>query len=216
MRSAVTTRNALQSNLARSFCSSQHRHMRKAILIGLGLLLICFGLMVPPTVTVTTYLLKPSYASTAIVSISPSNQTTVAAEMVRVQSPPMLDHVITNLNLMAQWGRKFGRPDDLSIALCRAVLQGSIRVTEQGNAQFVITGFSDDREEAAVMANSLAQAYQASTPGASVAQTATASSAPFRPNKRRNILVGCVVGLCLVGVGAYLIRLGIKTRSKVT
>ena len=103
--------------------------MKKTILIVSGTLLIILGITVPLATTVVTFLLPETFASRAML-LAPANSPTASANGVLVlQSPALLDQVITNLNLPAEWGQKYKQPGALPLARCRGILQASLTIT---------------------------------------------------------------------------------------
>lgn len=135
-------------------------------------------LLVALTTTVVTYLLKPSYRAKAIISIEqdyvdvdpkggnlmirpPVDPFFIQTEFQRIQSRPVLYKVIEDLKLTEQWGQKFGRPGALSLDQAYGILKGSIRVDQVHNTSLVeIQGYSDDKAEAATLANKVAEVYR--------------------------------------------------------
>ena len=134
-------------------------------------------LLVSLTTTVVTYLLPPAYSSRALISIeqdvpdAPARETAyyyhapadpffIQTEFERIQSKPVLYQVITNLNLREEWGRKYKQPGPLTLEKAYDILKGSIDVKQQHNTTLVeIHAFSDDKDEAARLANAVADEY---------------------------------------------------------
>ena len=187
--------------------------MKKTILIVLGAILIIFGLLVPLTTTLVTFLLPETFAATARIAPSSTNPMAVAAEVQRIQSQVVLDQVITNLNLGAEWGRKFKQAGDLPSAMCYAILKGSIRISQLPNTRLIEIGvFDDNKDEAAVIANKIAAVYLSLSPGATVIESAEPNSKPVRPNKPLNIVLGLLVGSAFAGLGIFLISVARKNK----
>ncbi|HWN94509.1 MAG TPA: polysaccharide biosynthesis tyrosine autokinase [Methylomirabilota bacterium] len=134
-------------------------------------------LLVALTTTVVTYLLPPAYSSRALISIeqdmpdvaareqafyyrSPADPFFIQTEFQRIQSKPVLYKVIEDLKLREEWGRKYKQPTALPLDKTYDILKGSIDVRQQHNTTLVeIHAFSDDKEEAARLANTVADVY---------------------------------------------------------
>lgn len=135
-------------------------------------------LLVSLTTTVVTFLLPESYSSMTKISIEQdatdvdtkntggyvirptADPFFIQTEFQRIQSKPVLYRVIEELNLREQWGRKYHQPGPLTRERAYDILKGSIRVEQSHNTTLVeITGYSDDKEEAARLANKVAEVY---------------------------------------------------------
>jgi polysaccharide biosynthesis transport protein len=135
-------------------------------------------LLVSLTTTVVTYLLKPGYRSKVIISIEqdlvdvdpkggslmlrpPVDPFFIQTEFQRIQSKPVLYRVIDELNLMEQWGRKYNRPGGINRETVYQMLKGSVRAEQVHNTSLIeISGYSDDKDEAANLANKVAEVYK--------------------------------------------------------
>ena len=186
--------------------------MKKMILIVLGAILIIFGLLVPLTTTVVTFLLPETFAATAL--IAPANHLmSVTTEVQKIQSHAVLDRVITDLKLGEEWGRKYKQPNALSLDRCFVILQAMTKVSEQPNTALIqIRAFSENKDEAAIIANKIADVYRSSSPGATVIESAEPNSKPVRPNKPLNIVLGLLVGAIFAGFGIFLITVARKSK----
>jgi len=134
-------------------------------------------LLVSLTTTVVTFLLPPAYASTVKISIEqdvpdvdPKDRGILIRPMVdpffiqtefqRIQSKPVLYKVIEDLNLREEWGRKYNQGLPITRDQAYSRLKASIDVRQSHNTSLVeIEGFSDDKEEAAKLANKVAEVY---------------------------------------------------------
>ena len=134
-------------------------------------------LLVSLTTTVVTYLLRPTYASKAVISIEqdmPDVGTKESAywirpsadpffiqtEFQRIQSKPVLYAVIEELNLREEWGRKYKQPGPLTKEKAYDILKASIDVSQSHNTTLVeIHASSDNKEEAALIAQKVAEVY---------------------------------------------------------
>src|SRR5215213_1911060 len=133
-------------------------------------------LLVALTTTVVTYLLPPTYSSKVVISIEPdmpdvdpqgrimfrpmADPFFIQTEFQRIQSKPVLTNVVEALNLREEWGKKYKQPGPLDRDRAFALLKGSIRVNQQQNTTLVeIHAYSDNKYEAAVIANKVAEIY---------------------------------------------------------
>jgi hypothetical protein len=88
--------------------------------------------------TVVVTLLRPdSFASSAKILHAANNPLPFAVSVAKMMSRPSLDQVITNLNLRAEWGRKYKQPGDLSAEKCREMLDRMIAIEVPRNAPLV-------------------------------------------------------------------------------
>ncbi len=135
-------------------------------------------LLVSLTSTVVTYLLKPGYRAKVIISIEqdlvdvdpkggslmfrpPADPFFIQTEFQRIQSKPVLHRVIDELNLTKEWGAKFNQPGGISKEIAYRILKGAVRVDQVHNTSLVeIQGYSDDKDEAANLANKVAEVYK--------------------------------------------------------
>ena len=91
--------------------------MKKAALIlGIGFLVV--AVLTPLVTTVVTFILPETFASSAKVLSAADNAAWFETAAARITSRSSLNQVVTNLNLTAEWGRKYKQPDDLSLARC--------------------------------------------------------------------------------------------------
>ncbi len=135
-------------------------------------------LLVAITTTLVTFILPPTYASTARISvqkdatdISTMNNTPsysgfdpywVQTEFEKIQSKLILYDVITNLDLSRKWGEKF-KQGELRTDDTYKILKGQIDVNQSRNTSLIeIKVFSEDANEAAVIANQIADVYKES------------------------------------------------------
>src|SRR6185295_8104907 len=123
--------------------------------------------------------------------------------------------VVQELDLNASWGRKYGTGGNLKTVESVGLLKSRLEVRPVHNTSIIeIRIFSEDRDEAAMIANKIAEVYAErvrSTPGGSkveIIDRAVPGSRPVRPNKPLNIVLGIVAGLVLGlvvgGAGAAL------------
>jgi len=134
-------------------------------------------LLVALTTTVVTFLLPPSYSSMVKISIeqdlpdvdsrdrgvyrSTPDPFFIQTEFQRIQSKPVLYKVIEDLKLQEEWGRKYKQPTAISRDRAYQILKGSINVEQSHNTTLVeIHAYSDDKDDAAKIANKVADVYK--------------------------------------------------------
>jgi succinoglycan biosynthesis transport protein ExoP len=137
-------------------------------------------LLVALTTTIVTFLLPKSYSSMVKISVEqdmpdvdaggrgfmPGYRPTpdpffLQTEFQRIQSKPVLYRVIEELKLQEQWGRKYKQPGPLSRERAYAILKGSFAVSQSQNTTLVeIRAYSDNKDEAATIANTIAETYK--------------------------------------------------------
>jgi capsular polysaccharide biosynthesis protein len=200
--------------------------MKKAAFI-IGIAFVLFGVLIPLLVTAATFILPPTYSSRALISVEagshgpPPNR---LAEIERMQSRSILGMVASNLNLSKEWARKYKQPEALSADKTYQLLRSSIQLRPQRDTTLIeIHAYSDDKEEAARVANMIAEVYSASVSrdamfpfkySAQIIESAGPIDKPFRPNKPLNIAVGCAAGIVLIAAGAFLLRIGLRQKAR--
>ncbi len=135
-------------------------------------------LLVALTTTVVTFLLPESFSSTVKISIEqdvPDVDSKIGGLMIRptpdpffiqteferIQSKPVLYKVIEELDLQRQWGVKYKQPGPISRDRAYAILKGSLDVRPFQNTTMVeISAYSDNKDEAASIANKVAEVYK--------------------------------------------------------
>lgn len=150
--------------------------VRKAVVIAVFLL-------VTITATLVTFILPPKYASTARISVQ-RDTTDVAGvnlgqntgqsysvydfafwiqtEFQKIQSKMILYPVITNLDLHIKWGEKY-KEGALRLDTAFGMLRKNIDVTQTPRTSLIeIKAFSEDPNEAAAIANRIADVYRES------------------------------------------------------
>jgi uncharacterized protein involved in exopolysaccharide biosynthesis len=175
--------------------------------------------------TAVTFILPETFASTARIRLDPlatnrSSANFVQTEVEIIQSQLVLGKAIEKLNLNVEWGKKYFNGEILKTSESMQILKNRISFTPVRNTNIIaITAYSDDRQEAANVANELAQAYnhfsverreaaQSSTnqlwiadPPSLLVDLATPAARPCKPNKPLNIALGAVFGI-VMGAGA--------------
>ena len=164
-------------------------------------------LFVVLTATIITFILPESFASTARVRV----ETNSVAEFKTMQSEAVLDPVITKLNLNVEWGKKYNGNVPLKTEETMQLVRQRMSLVPERNTNVMdIIVFSEDRNEAAKIANAIADSYHAyrhpaasdnstaaSTSMTGIVDRATPGHAPVRPNKPLNITLGVLIGILL-------------------
>jgi capsular exopolysaccharide synthesis family protein len=133
-------------------------------------------LLVAITTSVITFILPPTWASTARIQVqkdatdiqsvsgapiyTPFDPYWVQTEFEKIQSKLILYQVITNLDLNRKWGEKY-KEGYLPTDVTYLYLKRLVDVTQSRNTSLIeITVDSDDRDEAALIANTIAEVYR--------------------------------------------------------
>jgi uncharacterized protein involved in exopolysaccharide biosynthesis len=122
--------------------------------------------------TAITFILPESYASTARIKVEPEvnpgiNGTAYDPYFLQttfeiIQSQLVLDPVIAKLNLNVEWGKKYFKGETLKSAEALEILKARTSLAPvRGTKLIAITVYSDDRNEAARLANAIADSYWA-------------------------------------------------------
>jgi uncharacterized protein involved in exopolysaccharide biosynthesis len=179
--------------------------------------------------------LPETYASTARVSlraVSPGGgaasvtPTQLATQLELLQSQVVLKKVVETLELNKVWAKKFGVEGKLRTDETTDLLRRQITVRPVRNTTLIeIRAFSEEPQEAAKLANTIADAFRSYTISSpsdiqvEVVDAAVPSLAPVRPNKPLNISLGIVIGTLLglvVGAGSTWIVFLITKGSRQT
>ncbi len=145
--------------------------IRKAIIITVFLITAIIA-------TAVTFILPVSYSSTAQIKIEPDTVTDIVningtggpapiydpyflqTELTILQGPVVLGKVIDALNLNAVWGKKYG-VDTFKTSETMEFLKHQMSLSPVRNTTLVnITVYSADKNEAAALANAIANAYK--------------------------------------------------------
>jgi polysaccharide biosynthesis transport protein len=143
--------------------------IRKAIIITVFLLTAIIA-------TVVTFMLPEKYASMAQIKIDPDisdisgmngapaiagyDAYFIETEFKIMQTEQVLGRVITKLNLNQVWGTKLNGGVPLKTDETMQILKGNMSLSPERNTKLIdITVYSDDKDEAAKLANAIAQAY---------------------------------------------------------
>jgi len=150
--------------------------VRKAVVLAVFLL-------VTITTTLVTFILPPTFASTARISVQRDTTDVqgvnlgqgsgqsysvydfafwIQTEFEKIQSKMILYPVITKLDLHIKWGEKY-KEGALRMDTTFAMLKRKIDVTQSPRTSLIeIKAFSDDPNEAAAIANRIADVYRES------------------------------------------------------
>src|SRR5664280_1193553 len=121
--------------------------------------------------TLITFILPESYASTARIKLE-SDAPPVAGqpsydpyfiqtEFEIIQSQLVLNPVIDKLKLNVDWGKKYFAGQTLTASQTLEILKQRLQLAPVKNTKLIaITVYSDDRQEAAQIANAIAEAYR--------------------------------------------------------
>lgn len=178
--------------------------------------------------TAITFILPESYASTARIKVEKEaiagtngmayDPYFIQTEFEVIQSQVVLEPVIAKLNLNVEWGKKYFNGETLKTSEAVEILKGRLSLAPvRGTKLIAITVYSDDRNEAAIIANAVAESYQeyalAKLPANAVqiVDHAEPGRYPVKPNKTLNIALGALFGIILGGATAALVGL-LKSR----
>jgi capsular polysaccharide biosynthesis protein len=180
----------------------------------LGILFIALGIFVPLCATVITFILPETFASSTKILHSATNPVPLVTSVQTIVIQTNLDQVIRELNLTAAWGRKYKQPGNLSLDKCRELLTRMVRIEVPRRSSIIsIKVFSDDKVEAATIANQLTAVYSRTSPGSVVIDRAEPNPIAARPNKRMNIVIGSFFGVTflIMGIGLLIAsRMAVK------
>ena len=130
-------------------------------------------LVVVITSTAITFILPESYASTVHIQLEPdppqANDESYGGyfppfpqvTFVIIQSQFVLSNVIEKLNLNDKWGKKYFNGEKLKTSESQQIIVKRMRLGFVNNTPLIfITVYSDDRNEAAQIANAIAESYR--------------------------------------------------------
>jgi succinoglycan biosynthesis transport protein ExoP len=144
--------------------------IRKTVILAVFLLVVI-------TATLVTFILPESYSSTArikvdrdVPTVSFENGRTmnmgidpyfIQTEFETIQSERVLAKVIQDLNLNEDWGKKYNGGPPLKTAETITLLKGKLDLRPVRNTSYIeIKVFSENRDEAARLANAIAGSYR--------------------------------------------------------
>jgi serine/threonine protein kinase len=195
--------------------------------------LLVFGLVLGTAVFITSILpesftstarvkLTPNVAEVAQTSGSPSPSGTydpylIQTECEVMRSEEILGSVINALDLDQEWGRRYGGGAPLKTPETMAMLKSRMDLRQVGNTSLIAISVSADQpEEAAHIANEIAQTYQnhdnARSFQVEIVDRASPALRPSRPNKPLNLAIGVLLGLVL-GTTAGASRVALRAKK---
>lgn len=137
-----------------------HAPVKRTIQELFGIGLIGMGVLLPISTMMRCLLVPPEYLSTVRIIPPKSAFTTVAREVEIIQSPRILHPAITNLNLNQKFAHRLISEEPLPTEVTFSLLKHQLEVTEEEEAHLISIGvFSEDRGEAADIANEIARVY---------------------------------------------------------
>jgi len=135
----------------------------------LKVFVVVFLLILCASVAIT-FLLPEIYASTARIQVEPDEAVRGASSydpyfiqttFEVMNSQLVLEPVVDKLKLNAMWGKKYNNGAPLKTSNTLEILQKRITLTPIRNTKLVsITVYSDDKKEAAQIANAIAESYR--------------------------------------------------------
>ncbi|MEI8289050.1 MAG: Wzz/FepE/Etk N-terminal domain-containing protein [Verrucomicrobiota bacterium] len=152
-------------------------------------------LVVLMTSVAITFILPESYASTCRIKVqsaadmsggkTPYEPYFLQTTFEVIQSQLVLDPVIAKLNLNVEWGKKYFNGQTLKASEAREILKARTSLAPvRGTKLIAITVYSDDRNEAARLANAIADSYWAyRVVGAGKANASSQLSPPMHSDK---------------------------------
>jgi polysaccharide biosynthesis transport protein len=145
--------------------------IRKTVILAVFLLVVI-------TATIVTFILPESFSSFARIKVERDTTDVpgiaqsqnyagnydpyfIQTEFEVIQSEVILDKVIENLSLNDVWGKKYNNNQKLKTSESRALLKRQMELRPARNTSLIeIRVYSDDKKEAALLANAIADVYQ--------------------------------------------------------
>ena len=183
-----------------------------------GVLLIIVGVLLLPGAAVMVMILPDMFSSTVRMVSNPTmtDPVQITREMEKIKSRPILATVVTNLNLNKTWAQKF-KADDLPTDAIVSLISRQLELRQSRNTRFFsITVFSEDKNEAALIANEITRVYLILSRGADgkaqaeIIEGAQPGLRPVRRQHIRGVALALVVAIAFVSLGGYLIVLSKK------
>ena len=192
-----------------------------------GIVGMAVGLFTVIASTVITFILPESYLSLARIQVSqatgndagqppPGDAHFPAAEWAALQSDAVLDRVVERLNLGERWGRRLAAGGKLQRDDCLRRLRSRMELRPSRGVPLIeVRVSSEDRNEAAEMANAVVESYRSlrTDVRVEIVDRAEPSLRPFRPNVPLNLWLGACGGILLGGLAGSLTFL-IATRLR--
>ena len=213
---------------------SQSKDRWGALGLGTGVFIV-ITLLIFLGATGITFMMPEGFASTCRIrldrslgpdSVDPSQEVESMAydsslmltELETIESEVVLSSVIEDLDLNTRWGKRFLGGEPLRTSESLQVLKAQLELSPIENTRVIeIRAFSEDPEEAAKLANGIAEKYLEFTAAHSegvkalILDSAYPSLRPVLPNKQLNIALGIVVGV-VIGLGCGLLTYWIATK----
>src|SRR5437879_5504446 len=144
--------------------------IRKTVILAVFLLVVI-------TATLVTFILPESYSSTTRIKVEGDQSDVnfasdprigtgydpyfIQTEFETIKSERVLSNVVARLDLKKKWADKIGG-QELKMPEANAILKGHMALNPVRNTKFIeISMFSENRDEAALLANAVADAYRA-------------------------------------------------------
>ena len=184
-----------------------HRGAVKKAMLIIGIAFVVFGIFIPVTVTLVTFVLPETFASSAKIAYTVTTTSPLEAAVGKIMARSSLEQVANNLDLPTEWAKKYKQRGQLSLAQCYTILSKMIQISvPRGSPLIEIRIYSDNRDEAASIANELAAVYLRTAPGSVIIERAEPAFKPVRPNKRLNIALGIAAGatIFIIGLAALI------------
>ena len=150
--------------------SASIRQLSGLALLGIGLVLIVLGvrLALGPTIYQSTSRIKIERDQSDISGLGDQrggpgyDPYFIQTEFELLQSEVILGKVIDDLDLKSEWGKKYANGDRLKTSEAIGLLKGRIELRPVRNTSLIeIRVFSEKADEAARIANAIAEAYKA-------------------------------------------------------
>lgn len=211
--------------------------MKKLFLIITGIILLFIGPVIFLTGIALTSALPKIFSGTAHVqiifpdSIQEKSGVTVLKSLTETQtkiidSVPIIDRLIQNLNLQERWGRQLNDNEQaLTIDIARSILRRSVKVASvpESFGLISITVYQQDPNMVATIANELAHIYQEAVDGTEqqggvyqvrIIGLAEKPSHPSYPKVILNMFVSLIVAGLLFLIGIIILIKGIGAGRK--
>jgi len=204
----------------------QPRTIFLKVFVAVFLIIVC-------TTVAVTFLLPETYASTARIKTESYDPYFMKTTFEIIQSQTVLEPIIDKLHLDTVWGKEYNGGKPLKTDETMQLLKQRMNLSPERNTRLInITVYSEDKNEAARIANAIARSYQNYRikfqpkqmdaripifPTVEIVDSAKPGKLPVRPNKTLNIVLGTLFGVIfvlVVGGIAALITILIRKRSR--
>ena len=160
------TRNNPGKNMNENLAHASRPGNAASLTLFFGVFAVVF-LLIAIAGTAITFILPESYASTARIKMEREPDAAqnfdpyfLQTQLEIMQSEAVLTNVINALNLNIEWGKKFFGGEPLKTAETMEILKNRLSLRDVRGTKLVsITVYSDDKNEAAKLANAEAQCY---------------------------------------------------------